>query len=193
MEAIGYEKQPVRQEPTGRDVEKASPFSQEWVTLSKQEHIALTHRANYWEAQYAQLKQKLDKVEAESQRKDAKIKESDRIILGDFNDNPFATDDDGDPRYSDFLYQYMAWKKYDNLVSSSTGYTRMDANLSSIIDHVLANNSARRHLESTTVTKYLPPDASPAGLATWRETYSDHLPLIVRLKVEDEDDDVDFE
>jgi transposase len=52
------------------------------VTLSKEEHIALTHRANYWEAQYTQLKQKFDRAEAESQRKDAKIKDLQNRLFG---------------------------------------------------------------------------------------------------------------
>ena len=82
MEAIPHKKQQVPHPPTGRDVEQASPFSREWVTISKEEHIALTHRANYWEAQYAQLKRKFAKQEEESQRKDAKIKDLQNRLFG---------------------------------------------------------------------------------------------------------------
>lgn len=82
MEAIHYNERQVPHHPTGRDVEQASPFAREWVTISKQEHIALTHRANYWEAQYAQLKRKFAKQEEESQRKDAKIKDLQNRLFG---------------------------------------------------------------------------------------------------------------
>ena len=73
------------------------------------------------------------------------IRETDHIILGDFNDNPFAVDDQGERRFSD---QYMSEKGYSNLVSTGTGATRMDNNLSSIVDHLLVNRSARGHLYS---------------------------------------------
>ncbi len=67
---------------TGNDVERVNPFSQEWVTITKEEHIELIHRASYWEAQYRQLKQKFAKAEAESQRKDAKIKDLQNRLFG---------------------------------------------------------------------------------------------------------------
>ena len=41
-----------------------------------------------------------------------RIRETDGIVLGDFNDNPYAKRDDGTPRYTNFLYQSMAFKKY---------------------------------------------------------------------------------
>lgn len=119
------------------------------------------------------------------------LRESDRIILGDFNDNPFATNANGTPRYSDFLYQYMAFKRYEDLVSAQTGATRMDSNLTSIIDHVLANNSARNHLTVTAVDRFQPQNATNAGLAQWRQTFSDHFPLTIRMRIENADDDVD--
>ena len=68
--------------------EQTSPFSQEWVRITKEEHIALIHRANYWEAQYAQLKQKFDRAEAESQRKDAKIKDLQNRLFGKKSEKP---------------------------------------------------------------------------------------------------------
>ena len=68
----------------------------------------------------------------------------------------------------------------------------MDANLTSIIDHVLVNNSVRsRHLQSLTVDRFQPDDATESGLATWRKTFSDHFPLTLTLKVANRDDDVD--
>jgi endonuclease/exonuclease/phosphatase family metal-dependent hydrolase len=118
------------------------------------------------------------------------IKESDRIILGDFNDNPFAKDDANKPEYTDLLYKYMEWKKYTDLVNETTGATRMDANLSSTIDHILVNNSAANHL--TQKSKKNTERIFPQGdLAQWRQTYSDHFPLVIEIKVENKDDDVD--
>ena len=91
MEAVGNEKQRVPQDPTGRDVEPASPFSREWVRITQAEQIALIHRANYWEGQYARLKQKLERVEAESQRKDAKIKDLQNRLFGKKSEKPGST------------------------------------------------------------------------------------------------------
>ena len=88
MEAIGYKKQQVQHDPTGRDVEQTSPFSQKWVRITKAEHIALIHRANYWEAQYAQLKRKFDRAEAENQRQDAKIKDLQNRLFGKKSEKP---------------------------------------------------------------------------------------------------------
>lgn len=119
------------------------------------------------------------------------IKESDRIVLGDFNDNQFAKNADGTPKYMDLLYKYMELKKFDCLVTEQIGATRMDANLTSIIDKILVNSSAKRHLQDTAVTKYMPPDSSTSGLAEWRKTYSDHFPLMIEIKVANQDDDVD--
>ena len=119
------------------------------------------------------------------------IKESDRIILGDFNDNQFAKNENGTPKYTDLLYRYMEYKKYTGLVTEETGATRMDDNLQSIIDKVLVSRGAKGHLVSTQVVKYMPPDSSTAGLAQWRRTFSDHFPLGFEMKVADSDDDVD--
>ena len=82
METITGNTQQAPHPRTGTDVERVNPFSQEWVTITKEEHIALVHRANYWEAQYTQLKQKFDRTEAESQRKDAKIKDLQNRLFG---------------------------------------------------------------------------------------------------------------
>ena len=121
--------------------------------------------------------------------KDHGVKEPDRIILGDFNDNPFVKKDNGVPKYTDLMYRYMKWKKFTDLVTEETGFTRMDKNRDSIIDHVLVNDSAARHLVANKIRKYLPDDRSDDGFAEWRKTYSDHFPLVFRIKVKDKDDD----
>ena len=88
MEAIGYKKQQVPHDPTGNDVEPENPFSRERVTITKEEHVALIHRANYWAAQYTQLKQKFAKAEAESQRQDAKLKDLQNRLFGKKSEKP---------------------------------------------------------------------------------------------------------
>lgn len=119
------------------------------------------------------------------------VVESDKIVLGDFNDNPYAKRDDGKPRYMSFLYQYMAFKKYRNLVTETSEATRMNIGLTSVIDHVLINNSADKHIPTTQATVFRPSDSTPQGLATWRRTFSDHFPVLFELKIENDDDDVD--
>ncbi len=82
METITHDTQLASNPPSGNDIERVNPFSQEWVKITKEEHIELIHRASYWEAQYSQLKQKFAKAEAESQRKDAKIKDLQNRLFG---------------------------------------------------------------------------------------------------------------
>lgn len=116
------------------------------------------------------------------------ITESDRIILGDFNDNPWARDDRGRLKYSSLLYQYMEEKSYQDLVKESMGFTRINRDMNSIIDHVLVNSSARRHLASQNL-KILRPEAETLEeYQRWREDYSDHFPLIFSVKITSDDD-----
>ena len=82
MEAIAGSPQQVSHHPTSHDREWVNPFSRERVTITKEEHIALIHRANYWEAQYTQLKQKFATQAEENQRKDAKIKDLQSRLFG---------------------------------------------------------------------------------------------------------------
>jgi endonuclease/exonuclease/phosphatase family metal-dependent hydrolase len=119
------------------------------------------------------------------------VKESDRIVLGDFNDNPYAKTEAGNQKYSRGLYQHMAFKKYEDLVTEDIQYTRMNAGLDSIIDHILMNVSASKHVVADSTEKYLP-ENTPDSFAVWRQTYSDHFPISFQIKVANKDDDVDF-
>lgn len=121
--------------------------------------------------------------------KQAGIKESDRIILGDFNDNPYAKRSNGKPKFSDAMYQHMAFKKYTDLVTESSHATRMNTQLTSIIDHVLVNSSAKLHIDQDQADIFLP--GAPATFATWRLTFSDHFPVSFKLDIRSSDDDVD--
>ena len=73
--------QSLRQ-PLGKDAVPASPFSQERVTITKEEHVGLIHEAKYWEAQHTLAKQKCAKLEEEGLYKDAKIKDLQNRLFG---------------------------------------------------------------------------------------------------------------
>jgi transposase len=65
-----------------KEIVPVHPFSQEWVTITKEERIDLIQRANYWEAQHTQIKQKLDRAQEENRYKDAKIKDLQKRLFG---------------------------------------------------------------------------------------------------------------
>ena len=117
------------------------------------------------------------------------IAESDRVILGDFNDNPHALSAAGNPVHIRTLYDHTFRKTYVDLVPESLGFTRMDSNLRSLIDHVLANASARNDIIGAEVERFTPGPSS--GFAEWRETFSDHFPLSFLIESKT-DFDVDF-
>ena len=121
------------------------------------------------------------------------VQESDRIILGDFNDNPYATNPSGSRRFSNGLYAHMAFKRYTDLVTDGFHSTRMDNNLRSVIDHILVNNSAQSHIPDDEANIFLPGGGDSAAFGAWRGTFSDHFPLTFRIEIENEDDDVDFD
>ena len=68
--------------PLSPIIEPATPFSQDWVTITKEEYINLTHQANYWQAQHGQLKHKNTKLEDEIQYLKAKIKDLQNRVFG---------------------------------------------------------------------------------------------------------------
>ena len=68
--------------PACLDSGQPSPFSQQRVTISKQEHIDLVARASYWEAQHARAKSEIDKLRQEVLLKDAKIKDLQSRLFG---------------------------------------------------------------------------------------------------------------
>jgi len=65
-----------------RDDGQASPFAQQWVTITKQERIELDCRANYWEAQHARVKSQLEEAKQEIILRDAKIKDLQNRLFG---------------------------------------------------------------------------------------------------------------
>ena len=79
------------------DAGQSSPFSQQWVTITKQEHIDLTSRASYWEAQHARAKSKIEKLRQEAILKDAKIKDLQNRLFGKKSEknSPLKSEKDG--------------------------------------------------------------------------------------------------
>ena len=79
------------------DEGQASPFSQQWVTITKQERIELTCRANYWEAQHARAKSQLEAAKQEILLRDAKIKDLQNRLFGRKSEKgPTAKSEKGD-------------------------------------------------------------------------------------------------
>ena len=120
------------------------------------------------------------------------VKEQERVILGDFNDNPYAVDDNGDIKYSDLLPRYMRARRYNDLVRRADGFTRMNSARSSIIDHVFRHTYLRADIMGDDAHVYHPADMTDPGLAQWRLTYSDHFPVYFDIKVDTKDRDKDW-
>jgi len=64
------------------DERQPTLFSQQWVTITKQEHIDLRHRASYWEAQHGRAKSQIEALKQEIILKDAKIKDLQNRLFG---------------------------------------------------------------------------------------------------------------
>ncbi|MBV2121919.1 MAG: endonuclease/exonuclease/phosphatase family protein [Candidatus Thiodiazotropha sp. (ex Ctena orbiculata)] len=116
------------------------------------------------------------------------INEEDRIILGDFNDNPQKVSETGTLKYSPAMYYHMAFKGYMDYVPTDFKSTRMDTDLNSIVDHVLVSQAAQRHLFGNRAFLWLPENA-PESFAEWRETYSNHFPVSVVMNITEDDDE----
>jgi len=82
MDIISPELAHSPKQPLNDIIEQASPFSQDRVTITKEEYINLTHQANYWKAQHEQVKQKNTKLEDENQYLKAKIKDLQNRLFG---------------------------------------------------------------------------------------------------------------
>ena len=65
-----------------RDEGQTPPFAQQWVRITKQEHIELNWRANYWETQHARVKSQLEEAKQEIILRDAKIKDLQNRLFG---------------------------------------------------------------------------------------------------------------
>jgi len=69
-------------QPPSNPIVQVHPFSQQWVTITKEEQINFIHQVNYWKALHAQLKQKIIVLEEENHYKDAKIKDLQNRLFG---------------------------------------------------------------------------------------------------------------
>jgi transposase len=68
--------------PACLDEGQASPFSEQWITITKQERIDLTARACYWEALHARGKTQIEALKQEVLLKDAKIRDLQNRLFG---------------------------------------------------------------------------------------------------------------
>jgi endonuclease/exonuclease/phosphatase family metal-dependent hydrolase len=118
------------------------------------------------------------------------VTESDAIILGDFNDNP-NSEKNGKKLHTPALYAHMQFKGYVDLSTADLKTTRMNAQLNSLIDHILVNKGAKKHVEQDKATIFQPGGGDSTKFAEWRKTFSDHFPLSFKLKIT-ADDDADF-
>ena len=64
------------------DERQPTPFSQQWVTITKQERIEFSWRASYWEAQHDRVKTQMEALKEENLLKDAKIKDLQNRLFG---------------------------------------------------------------------------------------------------------------
>jgi endonuclease/exonuclease/phosphatase family metal-dependent hydrolase len=122
------------------------------------------------------------------------VTEGDCIILGDFNDNPHAINEKGQPAYSPALYEHMKFKGYIDLVTADMKTTRLSSNLDSLIDHILISGEAQEHVPQVKAV-LLGPEIGTGDalkLTSWRQTFSDHLPLSFKIDIAASDDDSDF-
>lgn len=82
MESIAPDTSSILQQSPSAVFKPEAPFSQEWVTITKQSYIELTHQASYWQAQHTLIKQKCARLEEEISHKDAKIKDLQKRLFG---------------------------------------------------------------------------------------------------------------
>ncbi len=110
-------------------------------------------------------------------------REYDRIIMGDFNDNPHLKDEDGNSVYLPTLYNYMKLKGYKDYVDESHLTTRMSKNMNSIIDHILVKKNLQDNIPTSKTIIYKPDNTNKKSLINWRTIYSDHYPVHISIKL----------
>ena len=83
--------------PACLDEGQASPFAEQWITITKQERIELTARACYWEAQHARGKIQIEALKQEILFKDAKINDLQNRLFGKKSEknSPLKSEKDG--------------------------------------------------------------------------------------------------
>ena len=77
------------------DEGQPSPFSEQWVTITRQEYIQLRHQANYWAAQHARAINRIGELEQEILLKDAKIKDLQNRLFGKKSEKGTAKSEKG--------------------------------------------------------------------------------------------------
>jgi len=82
MESITPNTSNEFQQLPGTAIEPIVPFSQALMTITKEAYIELTHQANYWKAQHAQVKQKCAELEDACHYQNAEIKDLQKRVFG---------------------------------------------------------------------------------------------------------------
>lgn len=70
--------------------------------------------------------------------------------------------------------------------------TRMDQNLTSMINNVLVNGLATRHVENKGRAWILLKIQGLNEFAQWRQTYSEHFLVSIAIKIGEDDTDIIF-
>lgn len=121
------------------------------------------------------------------------VRENERIILGDLNDNPLRLDSGGDPKYSPALYAHMKFKGYHHALPANPRTTRLSSRFDSLIDHIFVSQGLLPELVTAEAVLFAPYDfdGHTKEWAAWRTSFSDHLPLSIQIRVTS-DNDTDF-
>ncbi len=97
MEAILTQNTPAAPQASGNaGGATACPFSQEWITITKQEHIELKSQASYWKAQHDQVKIKLEKANQKISEYLGKIKDLKNRVFGKKTEKGKSTSENKD-------------------------------------------------------------------------------------------------
>ena len=78
--------------------EASSPFAEEYITISKAEHIELTRKANYWESQHARAVEREAALKSRVAELEAKIRDLEQRIYGKKSEKGGTTKNEGNGR-----------------------------------------------------------------------------------------------
>jgi hypothetical protein len=107
--------------PACLDEGQASPFAEQWITITKQERIDLTARACYWEAQHARGKIQIEALKQEILFKDAKINDLQNRLFGKKSEKNSQLKSEKDGRFLAIEKANIAFESMNNIASALCG------------------------------------------------------------------------